>query len=139
MTSKVDPENTQTTFNIEDVIQIVIGSALLVAPIAFSEEAWRLSISLPTGNIFFLFILSLLFIGLYVYQGIFSGNIKHRYITFFLRIFLDYGITLIVVFLILLALDKIPFAEPIIILKRVILIGFPASLVGVILDGMDKE
>lgn len=131
--------DTSTSFNLEDIIQIVIGSSLLVAPIAFSEEAWELSRSLPVRNIIFLMILSLIFIGLYVYQGIFSGNIKSRKSIFISRIFIDYGITLFVVFVILFALDKIPFQSPLVAIKRVILIGFPASLVGVILDGLDKE
>lgn len=127
------------SFNLEDVIQIVVGSSLLVAPVAFSEEAWQLSLSLPLRNIFFLLILSITFIGMYVYQGIFSANVENRIRVFILRIFIDYFITLLVVFVILLALDKIPFEYPVIAFKRIIIIGFPASLVGVILDGMDKE
>lgn len=127
------------SFNLEDAIQIVVGSSLLVAPVAFSEEAWELSVALPIKNIIFIFSLSLIFISLYVYQGIFSGNIKDRISIFISRIFIDYSITLVVVFIILLALNKIPFDDPITIIKRIILIGFPASLVGVVLDGMDKE
>ncbi len=127
------------TFNLEDMIQIVVGSSLLVAPVAFSEEAWQLSKSLPLRNIVFLLILSITFIGMYVYQGIFSGNVENRISVFVFRIFIDYFITLLVVLVILLALDKIPFENPIIAIKRIIIIGFPASLVGVILDGIDKE
>lgn len=130
---------TETSFNFEDFIQIVIGSSLLVAPIAFSEEAWNMSKSLPLTNVVFLMILSIFFIGLYVFQGIFSGDIKHRIPVYISRIFIDYSITLFVVFIILIALNKIPFDTPIIAIKRVIIIGFPASLVGVVLDGMDKE
>ena len=129
----------EKSFNLEDFIQSVIGSSLLVAPIAFSEEAWNLSKSLPFQNIMFLMVLSLVFIGLYVYQGIFSGDIKNRVGVYLSRIVIDYFITLMVVFVILLALDKIPFDQPTVVIKRLIIIGFPASLVGVILDGMDKE
>lgn len=132
------PSNNES-FNLEDFIQIVIGSSLLVAPIAFSEEAWNMSKSLPLINVFFLMSLSIFFISLYVYQGIFSANIHDRLSTYISRIFIDYLITLLVVFVILIALNKIPFDTPVIAIKRVIIIGFPASLVGVILDGMDKE
>ncbi len=134
-----NPSASNAAFNLEDLIQIIIGSSLLVAPIAFSEEAWDLSESLPLKNIFFLMTLSLTFIGLYVFQGIFSANVKTRTGIFISRIFIDYFITLLVVFIILLALDKIPFQDPLVALKRIIIIGFPASLVGVILDGLDKE
>ena len=133
------PDEPFKSFNFEDFIQIVIGSSLLVAPIAFSEEAWNLSKTLPLLNILFLMLLSVFFLGLYVYQGIFSANVKSRLITFISRIFIDYGLTLLVVIVILLALDKIPFHAPLIAFKRIVLIAFPASLVGVILDGMDKE
>ncbi len=129
----------EESFNLEDFIQIVIGSSLLVAPIAFSEEAWNLSRSLPLGNIIFLMFLSIFFITLYVYQGIFSADVKSRKLIFISRIFIDYFITLMVVCVILLALNKIPFDNPLIAIKRIILIGFPASLVGVVLDGLDKE
>lgn len=132
-------KNEEESFNLEDLIQIVIGSSLLVAPIAFSEEAWQLSVSLPLRNIILLMILSLTFIGMYVYQGIFSGNVRERMGIFISRIFIDYLITLCVVFIILLALDKVPFENMLIAFKRIVLIGFPASLVGVVLDGMDQE
>ncbi len=137
MSEKANERN--ESFNLEDVIQIIVGSSLLVAPVAFSEEAWHLSETLPLKNIAFLLFLSISFIGMYVYQGIFSGNIVNRISVFVFRIFIDYFITLLVVFIILLALNKIPFEYPIIVIKRIIIIGFPASLVGVILDGMDKE
>ncbi len=126
-------------FNLEDFIQIVIGSSLLIAPIAFSEEAWRLSESLPLFNVFFIMVLSLLFLGLYVYQGIYSANIKNRLSAFIFRIFIDYVITLMVVVVILFALDKLPLSNPDVLFKRIVLIAFPASLVGVVVDGLDKE
>jgi len=117
----------------EDLVYIPIYSDI------YSEEAWNLSKTLPLLNILFLMLLSVFFLGLYVYQGIFSANVKSRLITFISRIFIDYGLTLLVVIVILLALDKIPFHAPLIAFKRIVLIAFPASLVGVILDGMDKE
>ena len=130
----------ESSINSEDIIQVVIGASALTVPVAFSEESWRLSETLPLFNVIILLLLSLLFIGLYSIQGIFQGNVKHRIYDFILRILVDYGVTLIVVFIILFALNRMPlFEEPIIALKRIILLSFPASMGGVIVDGFDKE
>ncbi|MGB6135960.1 MAG: DUF2391 domain-containing protein, partial [Shewanella sp.] len=47
------------TFNAEDIGQIAVGAFALSVPIAFSEEAWRLSASLPTLNLVLVVLLSL--------------------------------------------------------------------------------
>jgi len=130
----------KNTLNSEDIIQVIIGASALTVPVAFSEESWRLSETLPIFNVIILLILSLLFIGLYSIQGIFQGNVKHRLYNFILRILIVYGVTLIIVFIILFALNRMPIIdEPIIALKRIILLSFPASMGGVIVDGFDKE
>lgn len=130
----------RSSINSEDIIQVVIGASALTVPVAFSEESWELSETLPLINVILLLLLSLLFIGLYSIQGIFQGKVKHRYYHFVLRIIIDYGITLIAVFIILMALNRLPlFDEPLIAIKRIILLSFPASMGGVIVDGLDKE
>jgi uncharacterized membrane protein len=130
----------QNSINKEDIIQVIIGASALTIPVSFSEESWRLSETLPLLNIFVLFFLSLTLISLYSIQGIFSGNIKHRFLQYILRTFIVYGLTLIVVFVVLFALNKMPIIDdPIVAFKRMILISFPASLGGVIVDGFDKE
>jgi len=128
------------SINKEDIIQVMIGASALTIPVAFSEESWRLSETLPLFNVMVLFFLSLILISLYSIQGIFAGNIKHRFLHYLLRTFIVYGVTVIIVFMVLFALNKMPiFDHPIVALKRIILISFPASLGGVIVDGFDKE
>jgi uncharacterized membrane protein len=131
---------TKHSINAEDIIQVIIGASALTVPVAFSEESWRLSETLPLLNVIMLLILSLMFIGLYSIQGIFQGKVKHRLYHFVFRIIIIYGLTVIAVFTILIALNRMPlFDEPIIALKRIILLSFPASMGGVIVDGFDKE
>lgn len=89
------------SFNAEDMIQVVIGSTALTVPVAFSEETWKLSETLPTLNVFVLILLSLLFISLYSIQGIFQGQIKHRLSHYIFRVLIDYGVSLLVVFIVL--------------------------------------
>ncbi|NNF22957.1 MAG: DUF2391 family protein [Saprospiraceae bacterium] len=133
-------ETSIQTFNKEDFFQVIVGSAALTLPVAFSEESWNLSKTLPWGNIIFIIVLSLLFINLYSINSIFSGKINNRLSLFLLRTIIDYIITLIVVFIILLAINQMPvFSEPIIAFKRIIILSFPASMGGVIVDSLDKE
>jgi uncharacterized membrane protein len=128
------------TINLEDIIQVIVGSAALTIPVAFSEESWRLSETLPTFNIVLIILLSLLLINIYSFQGIFQGKIKHRLSHFVLRTIIDYSITFVVVFIILFAINRMPVVdEPLIALKRIVILSFPASMGGVIVDGFDKE
>lgn len=126
--------------NLEDIIQVAIGSAALTIPVAFSEESWRLSETLPTLNLIVIILLSLFFINIYSFQGIFQGQVKHRLSHFVLRTIIDYMVTFLVVLIILFALNRMPiFEEPLIAFKRIIILSFPASMGGVIVDGFDKE
>lgn len=128
------------TINTEDIIQVIVGSSALTIPVAFSEESWRLSETLPILNLVVIILLSLLFINIYSFQGIFQGKIKHRLSHFVLRTIIDYGVTFFVVFIILFALNRMPIIEePLIAFKRIIILSFPASMGGVIVDGFDKE
>lgn len=128
------------TFNKEDLFQVIIGSAALTLPVAFSEESWKLSQTLPWLNIGLVIVLSLLLINLYSISSIFSGQINHRLPHFILRTIIDYTITLFVVFIILVAINRMPIlSDPIIAIKRIIILSFPASMGGVIVDSLDKE
>ncbi|GGQ14632.1 DUF2391 family protein [Shewanella litoralis] len=128
------------TFNAEDIGQIAVGAFALSVPIAFSEEAWRLSASLPTLNLVLVVFLSLAFITIFAYQSVFQGNIVKRRRAFLLRVVAAYLLTLLVVGIVLLALNKLPLmTEPILALKRIILIAMPASMGAIIVDSFDKE
>tara|TARA_B110000305_G_C19246854_1_gene542769 strand:- start:75 stop:473 length:399 start_codon:yes stop_codon:yes gene_type:complete len=126
--------------NLEDVIQVSVGASAFAVPVAFSEESWNLSRTLPWCNVAFIVFISLLFVALYAYQVIFQGEVKHRLGGFVTRILVDYMITALIVFIILIALNRMPIlSEPIIALKRIIVLSFPASMGGVVIDGLDKE
>ncbi|MCD8476392.1 MAG: DUF2391 family protein [Shewanella fodinae] len=127
-------------FNSEDLGQISIGAFALSVPIAFSQEAWDLAASLPMGNLLLVVGLSLGFIALYAYQSVFQARIRSRILVFLLRIILAYTLTLVVVSIVLLALDKWPLlSEPYLALKRTLLIAMPASMGAIIVDSFDKE
>ncbi len=126
--------------NTEDIIQIAIGAFALAVPISFTEEAWKMSVTLPFYNLLLVFVLSVTFLGIYAYYSVFQKQVSKRYDIFILRIFIAYFISAVVVALVLLALDKLPVIdEPIIALKRLILIAMPASMGAIVVDSFNKE
>ena len=128
------------SFNFEDASQIFVGAFALAVPISFSEEAWRLGETLPVYNLLMLFTLSVVFLGLYAYESVFQKDIKARHFVFISRIAIAYLITALVVALVLLCLDKLPFLDdPLVSLKRIIVITMPASMGAIIVDSFDKE
>ncbi|MDG5469981.1 DUF2391 family protein [Deltaproteobacteria bacterium IMCC39524] len=128
------------SFNMEDVSQIVVGSAALAIPISFSEEAWNIGATLPFFKLLLVFFLSMAFLSFFAYESVFQANIKYRVPVFIARIFFAYTIAGIVVALILFSLDKFPLlSEPVLALKRLIVVTMPASMGAIIVDGFDKE
>ncbi|MDN2664442.1 MULTISPECIES: DUF2391 family protein [Psychromonas] len=128
------------SFNVEDAGQIFVGAFALAVPVSFSEEAWHLGETLPTGNLLMLLSLSILFLSLYTYHSVFQTNIQHRRFVFVFRIVIAYLMTAFVVALVLLCLNKLPFIDsPWTAIKRIIVISMPASMGAIVVDSFDKE
>jgi len=133
-------KNMKLNFNLEDASQIIIGAFALAVPISFSEESWMLGETLPIGNLFLLFAISILFISFFAYGSIFQANIKNRVMSFAIRIIIAYLITVFVVSIVLLSIGKLPLiSETAIAIKRIIVIAMPASIGGIVVDSFDKE
>jgi len=128
------------SFNLEDASQVAIGAFALAVPISFSEEAWLLGETLPVKNLIYISLLSVVFLSFFAYESVFQANIKYRVPVFISRILIAYTIAAIIVALILFSLDKFPLlSEPVIALKRLIVITMPASMGAIIVDSFDKE
>ncbi len=126
--------------DLEDLLQLIIGAFALAVPVSFSEEAWQLGENLPTPNLILVVLLSLGFLSLYTAQSLFQGRIRDRLPSYLLRLCLAYGVTLVVVSLVLLALDKWPLlSAPADALRRTLVVSLPASMGAIIVDGLDKE
>ncbi|MBU0674491.1 MAG: DUF2391 family protein [Proteobacteria bacterium] len=129
-----------SNFNLEDISQISIGAFALAVPVSFSEEAWKLGESLPSINLFFIFTISITFLAFYAYQSVFQGKIQNRISDFVIRIIIAYFITGCIVALVLFSIDKFPLvSEPLVAIKRLIVISMPASMGAIAVDGLDKE
>lgn len=130
----------KSSFNFEDIIQICVGAFALAVPISFSEEAWQLAQTLPFTNLLLLLSLSFLFLSLYTFESVFQRNIHTRRLLFVSRIIFAYVITFFIVALVLLSINKLPLlTEPLVALKRIVVISMPASMGAIIVDSFDKE
>ncbi|ATD00387.1 hypothetical protein PSPO_b0328 [Pseudoalteromonas spongiae UST010723-006] len=130
----------KSSFNFEDIIQICVGAFALAVPISFSEEAWQLAQILPFTNLLLLLSLSFLFLSLYTFESVFQRNIRTRRLLFVSRIIFAYVITFFIVALVLLSINKLPLlTEPLVALKRIVVISMPASMGAIIVDSFDKE
>ena len=126
--------------NFEDIIQVCIGSSILAIPIAFTEEAWKMGESLPQSKVILIFLTSIFFNACFIYYGVYEGSIKNKVILFLSRIAVNYLLTLLTVTYIIYLLNVLSSSSSFVsIVSKIIVISFPASLSGAIVDSFDKE
>ena len=121
-------------FKARDVLQVVVGASLLAVPVAFTEEVWNLGGRLPTGNVAGLAALSLGFVGLFVYFNFYRGFLRQYVQEYVKRVLLIYLLSLLVVSLILYLVQQLPLDEPVLAVKRAIIVAFPASMSAAVSD-----
>jgi len=118
-----------------DVMQIVVGATILAIPVAFTEEVWRLGAELPNKNIQYLFLLSITFICLFVYNNFYRGHIRTHWTEFLKRVVSIYILSMLISLLILFIINQAPLGlDWIITLKRAIIISLPASMSAAVAD-----
>lgn len=122
-------------FKPRDVVQVIIGSALLAIPVSITEEAWNLGESLPNFNIGLLAFISLLFTAVFIFFNFYRRNLMGYWFEFVKRVIGTYLISIIVSAVILTVIQKCPWGtDNLLALKRVIIVSFPASLSGTLSD-----
>jgi uncharacterized membrane protein len=118
-----------------DLMQVVVGSAILAIPVAFTEETWNLGQTLPFLNVILIMALSLLFIGTFVYYNFYKGNMTKHKKEFAKRVLSIYVFSFIVVAVIMTIIQRAPWAsDSMLALKRVMLVSFPASMSAAVSD-----
>jgi uncharacterized membrane protein len=121
-------------FKIRDVLQIVVGASLLAVPVAFTEEVWNLGSRLPVQNVAGLAALSLGFVGLFVYFNFYRDFLKKYPFEYVKRVLSIYLISLLVVSVILALVQQFPLDQPMLAVKRAMIVAFPASMSAAVSD-----
>lgn len=118
-----------------DIMQIFVGAFLVATPLAFTEEVWKLSIELKIANVFALGTVSIVVSALFIYFNFYRFRFKGNVIQYCKRVLLTYLIAASSIILILALIDKFPVINnPLIAVKRVIIIGFPTIFAATISD-----
>ncbi len=122
-------------FYSRDMMQIIVGAALLAIPIAFTEEVWNLGLTLPLGNVLLISLLSLIFISSFVYYNFYRNRMKGQLFQFFKRVSAIYLGSFVVVALFLTLINRAPWQLDLLLaVKRCILVAFPASMSAAVSD-----
>ncbi len=119
---------------LRDLVQIVVGASILAVPVAFTEEVWNLGERLPNRNIGGLMLLSIVFVGLFVYFNFYRGFLRRYAFEFVKRVAAIYLLSLLCVGAILYLVQQLPLADPGVALKRAIIVAFPASMSAAVSD-----
>ena len=122
-------------FKPRDIMQVLVGSAILAIPVSLTEEAWNLGEVLPNTNVLLIACLSLLLIGVFVYYNFYKVTFRGYVLEFIKRVLGTYLLSMIVVTVILTLLQKCPWGvDNILAFKRIIIVAFPAAMSGTISD-----
>ena len=124
-------------FRPRDLMQVIIGAAILAVPVAFTEETWRLGETLRWANVLWLSGLSVCFIALFVYFNFYRFAFRGHRWEYVKRVVAIYVFSLVVVGLVLTVIDKAPWTSDLAVaMKRTLIVAFPASMSAGVSDAL---
>ena len=122
---------------LHDIAEIILGAVILGFPVAVTEEVWDISTELSLGRVLFIALGSIGILAWFAFHVFYHGTLKQSVGRFIVRVLAAYLITLIAVGLILFAIDQLPLlTEPIVAIKRMIIVALPASFAATVVDSM---
>ena len=122
-------------FKPRDVLQIIVGATILAIPVGLTEETWILAQQLKMQNVLWLGGISILFISLFVYYNFYRFALRGHVFQYVKRVVATYGLSLLVVGLLLTIIEKCPWGvDNILAIKRIIITAFPAAMAATISD-----
>jgi uncharacterized membrane protein len=122
-------------FHPRDMLQVIVGAAILAVPVGFTEETWRMGESLPWLNVFGLMFISLLFIATFVYYNYHTENIRINKKGFLMRVVFTYIFAFLVVSTLLGLIQRTPWSTDwALALKRIVIVTFPSSMSAAVAD-----
>lgn len=120
-----------------DVAELALGASIMGFPIAATEEIWDLSAELTLFRAILIAIATLLVIGVLVWLLYQHGEPPEDRRDFLRRVLIGYGMTLFISSVLLFGIDRLELTtDPILALKRTILVAFPASFAATAVDSL---
>ena len=124
-------------FQFKDVCEIVVGASVLAIPMASTEEVWKLGEQLPWPNTVMVVLSSISIVALFVYYIYYQNQFRKNLPQFVTRVVVGYGVTLLVVALILAMFQKLPWLTDLpTAIRRIIIVGFPSCFSATVVDSL---
>ena len=125
-------------FSRRDVAEVATGACIMAFPVAVTEEVWNLGAELSVPHVLFFALASISFLALMVYMLEHESVGPNRKV-FVQRVLSTYFLTLLIAALLLLGVDRLELlADPVVGLKRAILVAFPASFAATAVDSFSS-
>ena len=131
--------HTEQKIRLNDIAEIILGAVLIGFPVAVTEEVWTISEELALGRVLYICLGSIAILAWFVFYVFYHGTLKGTVSRFIFRVLIAYAITLFAVGSILFAIDHLPLiTDPIVAIKRMIIVALPASFAATIIDSIHK-
>ncbi len=122
---------------IQDILEIIVGASILAVPVAFTEEVWTMGDELPWPNLIILNLVSLIFIGGFMYFKGYRQHLKMYRKEYYKRLFSTFLLSVLIVALLLTIVNKCPWVSDFdLSLKRVLIGSFPAAMSATVTDSI---
>ncbi len=120
-----------------DIAELAIGACIMAFPLAVTEEVWNLSAELSLGRSLLIAFGTLLVVAVLVWMLFYHGQAPEDRRHFFWRVLAAYGLALLIAALLLAGIDRLTLlSDPVLALKRTILVAFPASFAATAVDSL---
>lgn len=68
--------DTRHQLHLKDVTEVAIGASILALPLAITQEAWDLGVSLPLINTVGIAVASVVILGLFIHHSFYAGTCR---------------------------------------------------------------
>ena len=122
-------------YQIRDIAEAVIGACIIAFPVAATEEVWNVGAELSLGRVLLFALVSNGVLAAVIYAIYQQKNVPFNGRVFARRVAGTYSISLLAAAFLLFGFDRLDLLEqPLIALKRTILVAFPASFAATTID-----
>ena len=127
----------KSEFRRQDVVEIALGGCIMGFPAAVTAEVWDLGAELTLTHALLFSLASLFFLAVLIYTLHGHSESQQSRKAFVLRVLTTYCVTLLIAALLLFGIDRLELLQdPLVALKRTILVAFPASFAATVVDSI---
>ena len=130
-----DVSRLKVELTLTDVMQILVGAAMLAIPTALTEEVWTMGETVSWFNVIAMLVIEYIIIAMFILLEAYQQHIRAYKVEYIKRIVATLILSGLIVGVFLALVGKLPlFSDPDIAIKRIIIGMLPASMSATVLD-----